>query len=384
MQLRSSSQLQAPGLLGGSRCRSWILACGLLALIVAQVLMLMIQQASRRSVVAMQAQERTGHFAVATAIDGAPSPVVLRSTADFATLLATTLPRFGIDAARLPSHFRKRVAEHLHEYTVRSRAEVQRMLARATLHLTMIRLILQEHGLPWYYAYLPLVESAFHIDAMQPQTGAAGLWQLMSGTARGYGLRITKSLDERLEPVRATRAAAGYLRELQEIFGATSPLLLLAAYNYGENNLAKAITRARTRDIWQLYRERHLPYQTRHYLVKMVALWVVIANADAFRFTLDEAIQPASYTEMTLSRPVSLAVLSRRIDMPVKHLRAMNPHLLSTDVPAGAPIRIPAPNLHKSVHVEVRLASADPRGPATLLLLDTPPLEQWSMENGEW
>jgi hypothetical protein len=381
MQLRSSSQPQALVVLGGSRRRSWILACGLLSLIVAQALMLMMQQASRRSALATQAQERTRHPAVATAIDVAPSPRVLRRTADFATLLATTLPRFGIDAARLPSHFRKRLAEHLHEYTVRSRAEMQRMLARAALHLTMIRLILQEHGLPWYYAYLPLVESAFHIDVMHPRTGAAGLWQLMPGTARGYGLRITKSLDERLEPVRATRAAAGYLRDLQEMFGATSPLLLLAAYNYGENNLAKAIARARTRDVWQLYRERHLPYQTRHYLVKMVALWVVIANADDFRFTLNQALRPASYTEMTLSRPVSLTTLSRRIDMPVKHLRAINPHLLSTEVPAGAPIRIPAPNLHKSVHVEVRLTSTDPFGRATLLLLDTPPLEQSRVEN---
>jgi membrane-bound lytic murein transglycosylase D len=352
-----------------------------MSLALTQAVMLVMQQTSLRPALSANAQESTQPAAAAVATEGTQSPVVLRTKADFTALLVTTLPRFDIDPTRLPSRFRKRLAEHLHVYTVRSRTDVQNMLARAARYLPTIRLILQEHGLPWYYAYLPLVESAFHIDAMHPKTGAAGLWQLMSFTARGYGLRITNTLDERLEPARATRAAAGYLRELRDMFGATSPLLLLAAYNYGENNLSKAITRARTRDIWQLYLDRHLPYQTRHYLVKMVALWIVVANADDFRFTLKDAIRPLAYTEMTFSQPVSLATLSRRVDMPVDRLHAINPHLLRAEVPAGAPVRIPAPHLHKSVHVEVRLTSSDPPGRAKLLLLDTPPLQELKMEN---
>jgi membrane-bound lytic murein transglycosylase D len=298
--------------------------------------------------------------------------MAFRSKADFAALLAITLPQLHIDPAQVPGRFRKRLVECLQEYTVQHRAEVQSMLARAALHITMIRLILQEQGLPWYYGYLPFVESAFHIDAVHPKSGAAGLWQLMPFTAQGYGLRITKSLDERLEPVRATRAAAGYLRELQDMFGATSPLLLLAAYNYGENNLSKAITRARTRDIWKLYANRHLPYQTREFLVKVVAFWIVVANANAFRFTLDDVASPAAYTEVTLSQSVSLASISRQIDMPLDQLRAMNPHLLTEQVPRGAPIRLPAPDLHTSVRIEVRLTSSESPGHAKLLLVDTP------------
>jgi membrane-bound lytic murein transglycosylase D len=303
-------------------------------------------------------------------MEAAQSPKTFRHKTDFAALLAITLPQLHIDPAQVPGRFRKRLVEYLQDYTIQHRAEVQGMLARAALHITMIRLILQEQGLPWYYGYLPFVESAFHIDAVHPKSGAAGLWQLMPFTAQGYGLRITKSLDERLEPVRATRAAAGYLRELQDMFGATSPLLLLAAYNYGENNLSKAITRARTRNIWTLYTDRHLPYQTREYLVKVVAFWIIVVNADTFHFTLDEAVSPAAYTEVTLSQSVSLASISRQIDMPLAQLRALNPHLLTEQVPTGAPIRLPAPDLHTSVRIEVRLTSSESPGQAQLLLME--------------
>ena len=114
----------------------------------------------------------------------------------------------------------------------------------------------------------------------------------MAPTARDYGLRVSKRVDERVNPDRATQAAVGYLHTLRERFGSDAPLHVLAAYNFGENNLSKALRRARTNDIWPLFVHRRLPYQTREYLIKMVTLWVIVAHPDRFSLTLHEAALP--------------------------------------------------------------------------------------------
>ena len=228
-----------------------------------------------------------------TSVSAKPSSQAKHS---IAKLMHNALPAHDIDPQRIPKRFQQQVVKRVYEYTALYRKDTQTMVQRATPFLPMMKQTLQRHDLPDYFAYIPMVESAFRVEASHPGSGARGLWQLMPATARGFGLRVSSHVDERLDPKRATQAAARYLQKLQDRFGRQSPLHVLAAYNHGDTNLAKAMRRHQTRDIWRLYTRRHLPYQTREYLVKMVTLWVVMAHAEQFDLGPNHAVPPPLYT----------------------------------------------------------------------------------------
>lgn len=223
---------------------------------------------------------------VAWAREGIPAKPSRQNQQKIAELLNAALPLFDIAPDRLPDRFRRQVIKRIYEHAVLYRASMQAMLKRAITYLPMIEEILEQHDLPPYFAYLPMVESAFQVDVTHPQSGARGLWQLMPATARGFGLQVTPQVDERIDPKRATIAAARYLQYLHVRFGPTAPLHVLAAYNHGDTNLVRTMRRTRTDDIWALYVARRLPYETRAYLIRMVALWTVIAQAPHFELAL--------------------------------------------------------------------------------------------------
>jgi hypothetical protein len=217
------------------------------------------------------------------------------------------------------------------------------MLLRAAPYLPSIKLMLKQQNVPSYFAYVPLVESAFQADAGRSESGARGLWQLLPETARAYGLRVSRHADDRLDPLRATRAASHYLRELQQTFGANAPLLVLAAYNCGENNLSRAIMRARTRDIWSLMRQGQIPYHTRDFLVKIVALWVAITHAERFQLVPEVPQNPKTFIDGAFSRPASLRL----------------------GVHQGEPVVEEVPETESQEHAAPILASSPSPGPAT-------------------
>jgi soluble lytic murein transglycosylase-like protein len=123
--------------------------------------------------------------------------------------------------------------------------------------------ILREEGVPQQMAAVVLVESGGRSTALSPK-GARGLWQFMPDTARRYGLVVTASLDERLDPYKSTRAAARYLRDLYTQFGNWP--LALAAYNAGEDTVQRAVERTSTRDFSSIARMGMLPLETRSYV----------------------------------------------------------------------------------------------------------------------
>ena len=210
-------------------------------------------------------------------------------------LLDAVLPHFDVEPATLPEPLRQELCQRVYLYAARYRKDVQAMLLRADRYLPMIKRVLQQKSVPTYYAYMPLVESAFRADVQHPDSGASGLWQLIDSTARMYGLEVSEASDERFDPVRATLAAASYLRTLHQQFGAQSPLYVLAAYNYGENNLRRAMQRAKTNDILTLYHHRRLPHETREYLLRMLTMWVIVAQPGRFQFHLAEIHSHAKF-----------------------------------------------------------------------------------------
>jgi soluble lytic murein transglycosylase-like protein len=130
--------------------------------------------------------------------------------------------------------------------------------------------ILEADGMPTELMAVAAVESGGKTDALSAK-GARGLWQLMPQTARRYGLVVDEVRDERLDAARSTSAAARYLKDLYLQFGSWP--LALAAYNWGEQNLASAISRIHTSDFATLAQSGLLPAETRAYVPAVLARW---------------------------------------------------------------------------------------------------------------
>jgi membrane-bound lytic murein transglycosylase D len=149
-------------------------------------------------------------------------------------------------------------------------------LARLALSRPQMEQVFADEGIPRNLIWVGLVESGYQPTARSPQD-ARGLWQLMPGTAHDYGL-ATRLPDERLDPLKSTRAAARYLRDLRASFGDWN--LALAAYNAGANRVEEAIRKGATRDFWRLARMGFLPRETRGYVPAVLAAQMLGEGGD--------------------------------------------------------------------------------------------------------
>ncbi len=151
------------------------------------------------------------------------------------------------------------VQDYINHYTGRLRRSVSFMLGVQNFYVPLFEEALEAEGVPLELKYLPVVESAFDPMATS-HVGAAGLWQFMVPTAKHYGMTVNSLIDERRDPIKSSRAAAKYLKDLYNSFGDWT--LAIAAYNCGRNNVLKAIKRAGgARDYWAIY--PYLPRETR-------------------------------------------------------------------------------------------------------------------------
>jgi soluble lytic murein transglycosylase-like protein len=166
--------------------------------------------------------------------------------------------------------------------------------ARVELLRPVIEPILASHGVPpGIAAALIMVESGGRADALSGK-GARGLWQLMPDTARRYGLRVDGTLDERLDLIKASTAAAQYLHDLYVRFGDWR--LALAGYNAGEANVSFAILKAHTQDFGRLSDRRMLPLETREYVPRVLGRVSFLAATGA-----QDIRRPAGATVFALS-----------------------------------------------------------------------------------
>gem|GEM_PF-2449677 len=191
-----------------------------------------------------------------------------------------------------------------YRYMVSGKRETLKMLARFPRYEQTLERILLEEGLPTWLKYVTLAESRLVVDAVS-SAGAAGLWQIMPGTARGLGLRVDKDLDERLDVVKASRAAALHLKKLYTEFD--SWLLAIAAYNCGAGNVRKAQLRSggsRYRDIY-----RYLPRQTRRYLPRVLTIAAIGQDPTHFGLT----VEPSKVVSSSSAEPTTPCLQGKSI-----------------------------------------------------------------------
>jgi len=238
----------------------------------------------------------------------------------------------------------KRFYKHYQKLKNHSFIDVKRV---ETYFIPELEKILDAQGVPEIFLFMAMAESNFATHA-RSNKAAVGIWQFMPKTAKKYGLRIDKFVDERRDPIKSTNAAVKYLKFLHEMFGKW--YLAALAYNAGEGTLQKAIKRAGTDDLKTLLDEkkRYLPKESRLYLFKIVSLAKLSYDFDS------KMSQELGYilarSEGNLVVPVkikgskTLSAIASGIKLKRSYLSALNPHLKKGFIPpskTGTTIYIP-------------------------------------------
>jgi membrane-bound lytic murein transglycosylase D len=242
----------------------------------------------------------------------------------------------------LAQHNHPQVRAYLDFFDGNGKKTLARWKSRMTRYAPLIRQTLREEELPEDLIYVAMIESGFSPWARSP-AGAVGLWQFMPGTARDMGLRVDAYVDERRDPVKATRAAARYLNLLYDKFGSWP--LALAGYNGGPGLVAKNITRHNSNDFWFIARQKGLYRETRRYVPKVVATGLVIKNADIFELDALEGDGELSFDIVEIPPRTRLSLVAEAADTDVDTLKELNPELRRAHTPPGNDhyrLRIPA------------------------------------------
>jgi hypothetical protein len=171
-------------------------------------------------------------------------------------------------------------------------------LKRSRQFIEMSREEFRRLGVPEDLIWLAMVESVWNPTAVSP-AAAGGLWQFIPKTAMEYGLKVETGNDERNDPLKQTRVAAEYLRDLYTIFGDWA--LAMAAYNSGEPRVMDAIVKNGRANFWELYDKQLLPKETRDYVPKILAAIKVVGDLDGGALATVAKTAPGSKTEVVFS-----------------------------------------------------------------------------------
>jgi hypothetical protein len=243
-----------------------------------------------------------------------------------------------------------RVRYFINQFSKSGRNDLEKALARSGKFMPMIAQVLYEEGVPEELAYLALIESGFVIHSSSP-SGAVGLWQFVPTTARKYGLKIDSWIDERRDPLKSTRAAAAYLKDLHNYFGRW--YLAIAAYNAGQGAIEKALQISGATDFWTLSTKSKLREETRNFVPKFVAASLIASDPQKFGFIDLVYERPMDYEEMEIQGSLRLVSLAEMAGTDPETIRELNPELLrSRTPPEESGFRVKLPTGHANIFVQ--------------------------------
>ena len=207
----------------------------------------------------------------------------------------------------------------------------ERLMAVSEYYFPLFEEAFDKQNVPLEIKYLAVVESALNPKAVS-RVGATGLWQFMYQTGKQYGLKIDSYVDERSDPLKASEAAAQYMRNMYAIFGDWD--LVLASYNSGPGNVAKAIRRSGgQQNYWNI--RKNLPKETQGYLPAFLATMYIYEYHKEHGIVPEKApIKHFATDTIMIKRQMSFKQISDLIDIPVAQLQILNPSYKLNIVPA--------------------------------------------------
>jgi membrane-bound lytic murein transglycosylase D len=219
---------------------------------------------------------------------------------------------------------------------------IQRTTKRASRYLYHMVEELEKRGMPTELALLPFIESAFNPQAFS-SAKAAGMWQFIPSTGRDYNLKQSVFKDERRDVLASTDAALTYLQKLYGMFGDWQ--LALAAYNWGEGSVQRAIRKARAHgepiDFNSL--SNYMPAETKNYVPKLQAVKNIIAAPEQYNIALPRVENQPYFVAISKSRDMDVKVAAELAELPVDEFKALNPQFSRPVITGGAQTQILLP-----------------------------------------
>lgn len=243
----------------------------------------------------------------------------------------------------VPVVVNKNVEAFIRYFQTNGRKHFEKWLDRSADYMHLLQAILRENGLPEDLSYIALIESGLN-PTVRSRANAVGMWQFIKGTAVRYGLRVDWWIDERMDPEKATYAAASYFKSLYDRFG--SWYLAAAGYNAGEGRVARAIKKQGTEDFWELASHKKLLHrETREYVPKYLAALAIAKDPEQYGFSPVVFAEGLRYDKAAVPQATDLRVIAAAAGTTVEEIRKLNPELLRWFTPPDYPgyqIKIPS------------------------------------------
>jgi len=199
---------------------------------------------------------------------------------------------------------------------------IQRMTERSSKYLFYIVEELERRNMPTELALLPYIESAFNPQAVS-SAKAAGMWQFMPATGKSFDLKQNAFRDDRRDVLASTRAALDYLQKLHAMFDDWH--LALAAYNWGQGSVGRAIAKNRKLGLGTSYTDLRMPDETRLYVPKLQAVKNIVANPQAYQTELPLIENHPYFQQVEITRDIDVALAAKLADVSITNFKALNP-----------------------------------------------------------
>jgi len=240
--------------------------------------------------------------------------------------------------SQLPLAVNDTVLGYINYFSNRGHKTLVAATERSGKYRPMVQRILDEEGVPQELIHLAQAESGFMPRAVS-RAHAGGMWQFLTWRGNEYGLAQTRYTDDRMDPEKATRAAARHLHDLYNEFG--DWYLAIAAYNCGPGVVEKAVERTGYADFWELRSRGVLPAETTNYVPIILAMTIMEKNAAEYGLDNLPLDPPIEYDTVEVSAPTSLNLISDILDAPLSEIAELNPAVLKNIVPADYALHVP-------------------------------------------
>ncbi|MBT4963452.1 MAG: transglycosylase SLT domain-containing protein [Francisellaceae bacterium] len=254
------------------------------------------------------------------------------------------------DKFELTSHNKaitdKLTLHYIKEYTKNNAYNIKGLINKSSPYLFYVAKELEDRNMPAEIIFLPMVESAYDINA-HSNMGALGIWQLSKDTAARYGLTQDSWYEGRKDIYESTYAALNYLEFLYKNFD-NDWLLALAAYNAGEGRVAGAIKKNKKNGLGTKFEDLKLPSQTIHHVPKILAISHIIKNNARYNFTLPNVTNTPVLKKVDIDDQIDLNVVAKLSGLPLAQVKKHNPGLKKHTTHPEAPKHISLPVVNAS------------------------------------